>query len=64
MISVLPVAYIVEFGRDNETPEIFYASLAANVVQGNPRVEISFKFFKGISFQVNTPSTNSSGLNF
>ena len=54
--GIMPGAYIVEFADDNETPESFYASLAASGVQVEPRMDLSFRFFKGVSFQVKRSS--------
>jgi subtilisin family serine protease len=62
--GILPGAYIVEFADDNETPARFYASLAANGVQVEPRMDLSFRFFKGVSFQVKSSSSNSSSWDF
>ncbi|KAG9185525.1 hypothetical protein G6011_06856 [Alternaria panax] len=62
--GILPGAYIVEFANDNETPESFYASLAASGVDVEPRMDLSFRFFKGVSFQLKSSSSNSSGWDF
>lgn len=56
--DILPGAYIVEFANDNETPSNFYASLAASSVDAEPRLDLSFRFFKGVSFQVEMSSSN------
>ncbi|KAH9882689.1 hypothetical protein J1614_000925 [Plenodomus biglobosus] len=62
--GILPGAYIVEFANDNETPETFYASLAASGVNVEPRRNLSFRLFKGVSFQLKSSSSNSSGWDF
>ncbi|KAI4638974.1 uncharacterized protein J4E78_011040 [Alternaria triticimaculans] len=62
--GIMPGAYIVEFADDDETPESFYASLAASGVQVEPRMDLSFRFFKGVSFQVKRSSSNSTGGDF
>jgi subtilisin family serine protease len=62
--GTLPGGYIVEFANDNETPETFYASLAASDVQVEPRMDLTFRFFKGVSFQLKRSSSNSSDWDF
>ncbi|KAF9691272.1 hypothetical protein EKO04_010922 [Ascochyta lentis] len=62
--SILPGAYIVEFASDDETPASFYASLERNGVQVEHRMDLSFRFFKGVSFQLKSSSSNSSGWDF
>ncbi|KAF2177139.1 subtilisin-like protein [Zopfia rhizophila CBS 207.26] len=58
--DILPGAYIVEFADENDTPSAFYESLAADGVQVEPRMDLSFRFFNGVSFQVRNSSSNSS----
>jgi subtilisin family serine protease len=59
--DIIPGSYIVEFANEDETPSTFYASLAANGVHAEHRMGLSFRFFKGVSFQVHstgsTPNT-------
>ncbi|KAH9867743.1 hypothetical protein IAQ61_008338 [Plenodomus lingam] len=62
--GILPGAYIVEFANDNETPETFYASLAASGVIVEHRMDLSFRLFKGVSFQLKSSGFNSSGGDF
>ncbi|KAJ4361498.1 hypothetical protein N0V95_001835 [Ascochyta clinopodiicola] len=62
--GILPGAYIVEFANDDETPASFYASLASSGVQLEHRMDLSFRFFKGVSFQLKSASSNSSGGDF
>lgn len=62
--GVLYGYYIVEFANDDETPETFYASLAASGVQIKPRNNLSFRLFKGVSFQLQSSSANSSDWDF
>jgi subtilisin family serine protease len=62
--GIMPGAYIAEFANEDETPETFYASLAASGVQVEPRLDLSFRFFKGVSFQVKRSSSNSTGWDF
>ncbi|USP79989.1 serine-type endopeptidase [Curvularia clavata] len=62
--GILPGAYIVEFANAKETPKTFYASLAASGVQVEPRKDLRFRFFKGVSFQLKSSSSNSSGWDF
>jgi hypothetical protein len=47
--------------NDNETPSSFYVSLAANGVHAEHRMDMSFRFFKGVHFQVKILSANLSG---
>jgi hypothetical protein len=61
--DVLPNTYIVEFADENDTPSAFYESLAAEGVQVEPRMDLRFRFFKGVSFQVRSSSPNSSEPN-
>jgi subtilisin family serine protease len=61
--DVLPNTYIVEFADENDTPSAFYESLAADGVQVEPRMDLRFRFFKGVSFQVRSSSSNSSDAN-
>jgi subtilisin family serine protease len=60
--DILPGTYIVEFADQNDTPAAFYESLAAVGVQVEPRMDLSFRFFKGASFQVRSLGSNSSTL--
>jgi hypothetical protein len=62
--DILPGTYIVEFANDDETASGFYESLAANGVQVEPRMDLSFRFFKGVSFQMRGASSNSSSGRF
>jgi hypothetical protein len=62
--DILPGTYIVEFANDDETASAFYASLAGNGVQVQPRMDLSFRFFKGVSFQMLNVSANSSSGDF
>ncbi|KZM24061.1 uncharacterized protein EKO05_0004598 [Ascochyta rabiei] len=62
--GILPGAYIVEFANGDETPESFYSSLAQEGVQVEHRMDLSFRFFKGVSFQLKSSSSNSSGSDF
>ncbi|RYN45437.1 hypothetical protein AA0114_g9129 [Alternaria tenuissima] len=62
--GVLPGAYIVEFANENETPESFYASLAASGVNVEHGMNLSFRFFNGVSFQLKSSSSNSSEWDF
>jgi hypothetical protein len=62
--DVLPGTYIVEFANDDETASAFYESLAANGMQVEPRMDLSFRFFKGVSFQMRGASSNSSSGDF
>ena len=61
--SVLPDVYIVEFADENETPSTFYASLEANGVYAEHRMDLSFRFFQGVSFKVKGSSANSTATN-
>jgi subtilisin family serine protease len=62
--DTLPGAYIVEFADENDTPSDFYESLAAEGILVEPRMNLSFRFFKGSSFQVRgSTSSNSSDSN-
>ncbi|EUC33580.1 hypothetical protein COCCADRAFT_95623 [Bipolaris zeicola 26-R-13] len=56
--GILPGSYIVEFANDSETPESFYASLAAVGVEVEPRKDLSFRFFNGVSFQLKNLSSS------
>jgi subtilisin family serine protease len=58
--DILPGAYIVEFADDDDTPSAFYESLAADGVYVDHRMDLSFRFFKGASFQIQTSRSNSS----
>lgn len=58
--DVVRNVYIVEFANDDVTPNTFYASLAAEGLDLQHRMDLSFRFFKGVSFQVK-PSNSSSG---
>ncbi|KAH8693365.1 peptidase [Phaeosphaeriaceae sp. PMI808] len=58
--GVLPGVYIVEFSRDDVTKETFYDSLVAGGVQVKHRMDLSFRFFKGVSFQIQGTGFNSS----
>ncbi|KAJ4344848.1 uncharacterized protein N0V89_012592 [Didymosphaeria variabile] len=58
--DVVPNVYIVEFANESVTPDTFYASLAAEGVDLQHRMDLSFRFFNGVSFQVK-PSTNHTG---
>ncbi|KAL5389691.1 hypothetical protein DPSP01_002186 [Paraphaeosphaeria sporulosa] len=49
---VVPNVYIVEFANDNVSPNTFYASLLGEGVDLQHRMDLSFRFFKGVSFQV------------
>jgi subtilisin family serine protease len=60
--DILPGTYIVEFTDENVTPSTFYESLAADGVQVEHRMDLSFRFFNGVSFQVKSVSSNSSTL--
>ncbi|KAI2487821.1 peptidase [Pyrenophora tritici-repentis] len=51
--------FIVEFANENETLSSFYASLEANGVHAKHRMDLSFRLFKGCSFQVTGSSANS-----
>ena len=62
--GVLPGAYIVEFANENETPESFYASLAASGVNVEHGMNLSFRFFNGVSFQLKSSSSSSSEWDF
>lgn len=57
--DVVPNVYIVEFAGDNVTSSTFYASLAADGIDLQHRMDLSFRFFKGLSFQVK-PSKSAS----
>ncbi|OLN97593.1 Minor extracellular protease vpr 1 [Colletotrichum chlorophyti] len=53
----VPGAYIVEFADDNDTPASFYEALKADGVDVESRMDLSYRFFKGVSFQVKNSST-------
>ncbi|KAI8201518.1 Minor extracellular protease vpr [Colletotrichum sp. SAR 10_76] len=50
--ELLQGAYIVEFADDNDTPSSFLESLKADGIDADTRMEMSYRFFKGVSFQV------------
>lgn len=54
--EALPGAYIVEFADDADTPASFIESLKADGVDADTRMELSYRFFKGVSFQVKNSS--------
>jgi subtilisin family serine protease len=56
---VLPDVFIVEFSNENVTPNSFYASLAAEGVNLQHRMDLSFRFFSGISFQIKSSDLTS-----
>jgi hypothetical protein len=58
--DILPGAYIVEFANENDTPSAFYESLAVDGVQVDHRMDLSFRFFRGVSFQIRHSSSNTS----
>lgn len=60
--NTLPGVYIVEFSDENETSKSFYESLAINGVEVEPRMDLSFRFFKGVSFQLKGSTSNSTFL--
>lgn len=61
--DIIPGAYIAEFTDANITPEAFYKSLAADGVQVEHRMDLSFRFFSGASFQIKSVGSNSSAAN-
>jgi subtilisin family serine protease len=62
--DIIPGAYIVEYADDTDTPSAFYASLAADGIFVKHRLDLSFRYFKGSSFELRgSTSSNSSGLN-
>jgi subtilisin family serine protease len=62
--DILPGAYIVEYADDTDTPSAFYASLAADGILVKHRLDLSFKYFKGSSFELRgSTSLSSSGPN-
>ncbi|KAF6827563.1 subtilisin-like serine protease pr1c [Colletotrichum plurivorum] len=54
--EALPGAYIVEFADDADTPATFIESLKADGVDADARMELNYRFFKGVSFQVKNSS--------
>ena len=55
--------YIAEFASDNVTPSAFYASLEAEGLSLQHRMDLSFRFFKGVSFSIGRSNSTSSGKN-
>jgi subtilisin family serine protease len=58
--DIIPGAYIAEFTDEKVTPAAFYKSLAADGVQVEHRMDLSFRFFSGASFQIKSSGSNSS----
>lgn len=58
--GVIPNTYIVEFANEDVSPDMFYAALAAEGVELQHRMDLSFRFFKGVSFQVKPSDSSSS----
>lgn len=54
----LPGAYIVEFADDNDTPSSFYDALKADGLEVESRMDLNYRFFKGVSFQVKQSNTS------
>lgn len=58
--GMLPGVYIVEFSHRDVAKETFYSSLVAEGVEVQHRMDLSFRFFKGVSFQMHGPVLSSS----
>ncbi|KAF9873122.1 hypothetical protein CkaCkLH20_09285 [Colletotrichum karsti] len=54
--EVLQGAYIVEFADDNDTPASFLEALKADGLDVDTRMDLNYRFFKGVSFQVKNSS--------
>lgn len=54
--------YIAEFADDDVTPSTFYAALEAEGLTLQHRMDLSFRFFKGVSFSID-PTTATSSAN-
>ncbi|KAJ4301343.1 hypothetical protein N0V90_003435 [Kalmusia sp. IMI 367209] len=59
--GIVSNVYIAEFANDDVTASAFYGSLAADGVDAEHRMDLSFRFFKGVSFQVKRPNSTSGG---
>lgn len=57
--GVLPGVYIAEFSNEDVTKESFYNSLVAGGIEPKHRMDLSFRFFKGVSFQIQGTNANS-----
>ncbi|TEA18299.1 Minor extracellular protease vpr [Colletotrichum sidae] len=54
--DVMQGAYIVEFADENDTADSFYEALRADGLDVDARMDLNYRFFKGVSFQVKDSS--------